>query len=85
MHYNKDWKKTEDNFDSAQYILDKKYTNSISGFSILDFIIINNWLNYAKIINDNSYKDLLPKLYESNFILSRITDQIEFRKSQLVC
>ena len=83
MNYDKDWKKLEEDFDTSQGISNKKYTNSISGFSLLDFITINNWLNYAKIINDNSYKDVLTEFYHSNLVLSKIADQIEFRKKQL--
>ena len=46
---------------------------------------MNNWLNFAKNINDLSYKSLSEDFYVSSFISSKLFNQIEFRKNQLLC
>jgi hypothetical protein len=61
-----------------------KLNNSISGLSISDFLIINQWLNYAKNIDDLSYKKLNIDFLNSKFINEKMINQIEFRKKQFV-
>ena len=59
--------------------------DSVSGMTILDFLIISNWLNFAKIINDLSYKDISEDFYYSSFIFDTLSHQIEFRKNEFMC
>ena len=49
-----------------------------------DFLIINQWLNYAKNIDDLSYKKLNMDFLNSKFINEKMINQIEFRKKQFV-
>jgi len=82
MNYNKKWKQVEEDYDSKENKLERKLVKSNSGMSILDFLIINNWINYAKNINDVSYKDICIDFYHSTFISDKLLNQIEFRKKQ---
>ena len=84
MNYNKDWKKIEENSVIKKNFNTIKLNNSISGLSISDFLIINQWLNYAKNIDDLSYEKLNIDFLNSKFINQKMINQIEFRKKQFV-
>ena len=85
MSYNKKWEKIEKNYDLNNNKYKKKLIDSISGMTILDFLIINNWLNFAQNINDLSYKDISEDFYHSSFISNKLSPQIKFRRNQLIC
>ncbi len=85
MNYNSEWEKIEKKYDSKKNTNKKKLIDSISGITILDYLIISNWLNFAKNINDLSYKDISEDFYYSSFIYTKLSEQIEFRKNQLIC
>ena len=55
MNYNADWKPIEDDYDSKNL---KKYKNiirpSLSCLSLNDFLIMRNWIDYAKGIGDST-------------------------------
>ena len=59
--------------------------NTIPGFSISGLLIINHWLNYAKLIDALSYKDIRLELLKSEHVSQKLSDQIEFRKKQFLC
>ena len=60
--------------------MDKKiFSKSINGLSLSDILIINNWLNYAKIIEDNSYKLIYEKKINKSFLNNILEDQLSFR------
>ena len=82
MNFNEDWKKIEENSAIKNNFNTIKFNNSISGLSISDFLIINQWLNYAKNINDLSYKNLDIEFLDSKFINQKMINQIEFRKKE---
>ena len=82
MNFNEDWKKIEENSAINKNFNTIKFNNSISGLSISDFLIINQWLNYAKNINDLSYKNLDIEFLDSKFINQKMINQIEFRKKE---
>jgi hypothetical protein len=84
MNYKEDWKKIEEISVVKKNYNTIKLNNSISGLSISDFLIINQWLNYAKIIDDLSYKKLNMDFLNSKFINEKMINQIEFRKKQFV-
>ena len=84
MNYREDWKKIEGNSVVKNNYNTIKLNNSISGLSISDFLIINQWLNYAKNIDDLSYKKLNIDFLNSKFINEKMINQIEFRKKQFV-
>ena len=82
MNFNDDWKKIEENFEVNENFNTIKFNNSIPGLSISDFLIINQWLNYAKNIGDLSYKNLDIEFFNSKFINQKMINQIEFRKKE---
>ena len=85
MNYDDRWEKVESKFDIKKGSIQKKLTETIPGFSISDFLIINHWLNYAKLINDLSYKDISLDFLYSEHISQKISNQIEFRKKEFMC
>ncbi len=85
MKYKNDWTKKEQIFDAnkTDFIQNKKV--SIYGsLSISDFLIMNNWLNYAKEINDFSYKDISEEIFYSNYISKILSEQLELRKKEFL-
>ena len=85
MNYDERWKKIETQLDIKKGLKPKKLVNTIPGFSISDLLIINNWLIYAMLINDSSYKDISLKLLRSEHISQKLSNQIEFRRKQFLC
>ena len=48
---------------------DKKiFSKSIEGINLSDILIINNWISYAQIIGDESYKKVYDKKIENVFV-----------------
>ena len=45
--------------------------------------MIKNWLNYAEIIGDNSFKGLYKMKTNTDFLNKRLENQINFRKKEL--
>ena len=53
MDYNKNWSKIEKEFDKSNHEWGKS-TPNIEGFNLNNFLVIRNWLAYAKKIGDKS-------------------------------
>ncbi len=85
MQYNDKWKKIEDEDDNKILSKKKIYKETIRGFSLSDFLIMKHWLSYAKIINDFSYKDITDDIPNSELVSNLISDQLDFRKKQILC
>ena len=62
----------------------KKFLETLSGLSISDFLIMNHWLNYAKLIEDVSYKNLCTDFIYSDYIIKEISNQLEFRRKEFL-
>tara|TARA_B100000902_G_C27231223_1_gene874929 strand:+ start:8 stop:1318 length:1311 start_codon:yes stop_codon:yes gene_type:complete len=81
--YNKSWETKEkliDDEEPSRLDMDKKiYSESIKGLSLLDVLIINNWINYAKITGDHSYKSIYKKKINISFLNNILKDQLNFR------
>ena len=45
-------------------------------------MVIKNWIGYADIIGDNSYKLIYDKKIENTFIEKILRSQIDFRKKE---
>ena len=61
---------------------DKKIWGTyLKGLNLSDVLIINNWINYAHIIGDFSYKKIFEKKIKPNFLNKILENQIEFRKN----
>jgi hypothetical protein len=85
MNYNEKWKKIEVRADKKKGLIKKKFVDTLTGFSLSDFIIINQWLNYAKLINDMSYKNVNLEFFNSEHIHQEMSNQLEFRRKQFLC
>ena len=57
--------------------------SSLNLINLSDYFVIRNWLNYAKIIGDNSYEEIFNKKIEFNFLNNILKKQYDFRKQQL--
>ena len=82
--YREDWANIEKNFDEKHFtskIKDEKvYNNTLNKFNLPDFLIIKNWLLYAKIIGDTSYKKIIKfDIDDKNFDQLQ-KEQIKLRK-----
>jgi hypothetical protein len=77
MNYNKDWIKYEEIIDE-KFPKFKVYNNNektIKGISLSDILVIKNWLYFAKISGDQSYK----KISEEDFTNFLLTDKFQKR------
>ena len=76
IKYNQNWKIKEKLIDDEILNGSKKgkkvFSRSLSGVSLGDVLIMNNWLNYAKLINDFSYKDITDEIFFSEYIFQAI-------------
>ena len=85
--YKKDWTYIEKKFDNDNFIKEKDkeriFDNTINQFNLSDFLIIKNWLIYAKIIGDESYKDVFKTELKTSYLKSILERQIDFRKNDL--
>ena len=80
MVYNNSWKKYENIFDNENldFIYEKKTRPTIKGVTLFDAVVIRNWLAFAKLIGDNSYKLISERDFFSKFI----EEQIKFKSLQ---
>ena len=88
MKYNPVWQNKERLIDQEQperLEIDKKiWKESLKGISLSDILIINNWLNYADVIGDYSYKKISSIKIDMPFIKKFLINQLEFRKENFV-
>ena len=82
MDYDKNWEEIEENIKITRNFNTIKLNNSVPGLSISDFLVIIQWLNYAKIIGDLTYKEINLDFFGSRFIDHQLTKQVEFRKKE---
>ena len=88
MEYDKNWKNKElmiDNKIPIRNELDKKKIHkSLKGINLSDILIIKNWISYANLIGDFSYKNIYSGDVRSSFINSILEPQLTFRKKDLI-
>ena len=84
MLYNNSWKEIETFFDNKRNTKSKKQNKSLGGISISDILIMNNWLNYAKKIDDQSYKNISEDFIYSDQISKRLEKQLVKRKKEFL-
>ena len=83
MEYEKPWKEKENIIDKQQ--LNKEeiiLKDTITGFALNDFLIMKNWMMYAKKINDINYQKFDYDINISKYMEWELSRQIEFRKNQ---
>ena len=87
MEYNEEWKSKEKIVDSHE-AKNKKgrkiFRDTLKGLSISDILVMNNWLNYARKIDDYSYKDISEDMFYSEYISKTISEQLEKRKNEFL-
>ena len=88
MKYNNNWMKKEKIVDDRTIIRkgedEKKFSETLKGINLHDIVIIKNWLNYAKIIGDSSYKEIYEKNINKNFLNNLLINQLDFRKKEFL-
>ena len=88
MQYRESWQVKENIIDKenpARLENDKKVFNeTLRGLNLSDILIIKNWINYADVIGDHSYKLIYKKKVKENFIKSFLQPQLNFRISQFL-
>ena len=86
MKYNEKWEAKEkliDNEEPSRVSIDKKiWVATLKEIGLSDILIINNWLNYADIIGDYSYKKCFIEKKYSPYMEKILLNQIEFRKTK---
>ena len=79
VKYKDDWKQLEVMIDQEIQNGSKKgkkfFSKSLNGVGLGDVLIINNWLDYAKIIGDESYLDISDDFFSSGYILNQIKNR----------
>ena len=74
--YDEEWTKKEELIDHEISNGSKKgkkvFNRSLSGTCLGDILIINNWLNYAKLLNDKSYKKITDEIFFSEYIFQAV-------------
>lgn len=63
-----DWESVERNFDREKLMLPKRQLSSSSDFSLSDFFVIENWIDYAKGIADKTALPFNVKSYGTSDI-----------------
>ena len=86
MEYNAEWRSKEKFIDdklakrnhSKQRVLRK----NLPGATVCDILIMRNWISYAKIIGDLSYKKITKEVRISPVIEKKISDYLSKRKKE---
>ena len=83
MSYDKSWQKYEKFIDDNLPPVSERVINpTINKINLSDVLIIKNWLNYAELIGDTSFKGTYKYDSNSNFLKERLKDQLSYRKHQ---
>ena len=82
--YKKEWINIEKIFDQKNLVTERNkekiYNNTLNEFNLPDFLIIKNWLLYAKIIGDESYKEIFEFDFNDNHLSKIDIQKIQLRK-----
>lgn len=74
--YDEEWTKKEELIDheisNGSQKGKKVFNRSLLGTCLGDILIINNWLNYAKLLNDKSYKKITDEIFFSEYIFQAV-------------
>ena len=85
MIYQKEWANIEKEFDRDNLINDnlkeRIFDNTLNKFSLPDFLIIKNWLLYAKIIKDDSINKVIKFDIKTNHLSKIDIQKIQLRSS----
>ena len=83
FNYNENWYKKENIIDELNPIRSKKnkkiFIQSSKGINLSDILIIKNWISYASITCDHSYKKIYKNHIDISFLNNLLQNQINFR------
>ena len=86
--YKEDWADIEKKYDEKHFIFKIKnetvYNSTLNRFNLPDFLIIKNWLLYAKIIGDDSYKKVIKFDINEKYFDQYQKEQIKSRKTPIL-
>ena len=83
MDYPVKWKKME--LQEEENLSHQKLVSSLAGLSISDVLIINQWLNYANLIDDLSYNEIGLEFFHSEYIKKKMSHQTKLRRKEFLC
>ena len=87
FNYNKNWYKMENTIDQLEPIRSEKnkkiLIQSSKGINLSDILIIKNWISYAFIIGDHSYKKIYKNHIDNSFLNKLLQNQMDFRVKEL--
>ena len=87
MKYNNDWKEKENIIDNKlpkkNRINSRKLNKNINGITLNDFLIMKNWIMYAKIIKDDDYKKFDSNIKISKYMNKEMSNQKIYRNEEL--
>ena len=74
MKYDAKWETFEKNFDAKNpdLIFEKEFHPTIEGISLFDALVFKNWLTYARLVGDETYKNISNQIFSSKSIEERI-------------
>ena len=85
--YKQDWQEKEkaiDQLEPTRSEMNKKiWVQSAKGINLSDILIIKNWISYAYILGDHSYKKVYKNRINETFLKNILKDQINFRVREL--
>ncbi len=83
--YKKEWEVFEKEFDEKNFIneinKEKIFDNTLNKYNLSDFLIIKNWILYAKILNDYSYKEIFNYNVNINHMSIKDIENIKMRNT----
>ena len=83
--YKSKWADIEKEFDEINFIhentKERVFSETINLFNLPDFLIIKNWLIYAKLIGDNSYRDIFESEVKTDHLSPFEKQKIIMRKN----
>jgi hypothetical protein len=53
-------------------IFDKKFNSTIKGITLFDALVFRNWLAFAKMVGDDTYKLVTDQVFYSKFIEEKL-------------
>jgi len=87
MKYNEEWRSKEKFIDDKLAKRDQSkhrvLRKNLPGATVCDTLIMSNWLVYAKIMGDLSYKKIIKKIPISPVIEKKVYDLLSKRKKDL--
>ena len=85
--YDDKWENIEKEFDKKNFIeeinKERVFKESINTFNLPDFLIIKNWLIYAKITGDHTYQEVYESEVTTNHLTHLELQKINMRNKKL--